>query len=76
MMKIWILWLVVVLTCTFAHAQNHDVINKENKEKTKKTAQKQASETQQQHQPHIWPKPFQPSKEIGADSQISFPTDI
>lgn len=26
--------------------------------------------------PTIWPRPFQPSQEIGADSQISFPTDI
>ena len=24
----------------------------------------------------VWPKPFEPSEEIGADSQISFPTDI
>ena len=24
----------------------------------------------------VWPKPFKPSEEIGADSQISFPTDI
>ena len=23
-----------------------------------------------------WPRPFKPSEEIGADSQISFPTDI
>ena len=23
-----------------------------------------------------WPKPFKPSENIGADSQISFPTDI
>jgi hypothetical protein len=23
-----------------------------------------------------WPRPFTPSQEIGADSQISFPTDI
>lgn len=26
--------------------------------------------------PAIWPKSFKPSEEIGADSQISFPTDI
>lgn len=26
--------------------------------------------------PVPWPKPFKPSEEIGADSQISFPTDI
>jgi hypothetical protein len=23
-----------------------------------------------------WPLPFQPSEQVGADSQISFPTDI
>ncbi|MEJ2056394.1 MAG: hypothetical protein P8X39_00980 [Desulfofustis sp.] len=41
-------------------------------------------ESQQQHSsgedtgppPVAWPKPFKPSQEIGADSQISFPTDI
>ncbi len=27
-------------------------------------------------EPAVWPKPFEPSEEIGADSQISFPTDI
>lgn len=26
--------------------------------------------------PAVWPKPFTPSEEIGADSQISLPTDI
>ncbi len=26
--------------------------------------------------PVPWPKPFKPSEKIGADSQISFPTDI
>lgn len=29
----------------------------------------------QQGQP-TWPVPFKPTQEIGADSQISFPTDI
>lgn len=24
----------------------------------------------------VWPPPFNPSEEIGADSQVSFPTDI
>ena len=24
----------------------------------------------------VWPPPFKPSEEIGADSQVSFPTDI
>jgi hypothetical protein len=26
--------------------------------------------------PPGWPRPFQPSEQVGADSQISFPTDI
>ena len=33
-------------------------------------------QSQDQPAPTIWPRPFQPSQEIGADSQISFPTDI
>lgn len=26
--------------------------------------------------PAAWPRPFEPTEEIGADAQISFPTDI
>jgi hypothetical protein len=26
--------------------------------------------------PLTWPRPFQPTEQVGADSQISFPTDI
>lgn len=33
-------------------------------------------ETDSGRKPAAWPQPFQPSQEIGADSQISFPTDI
>ena len=33
-------------------------------------------QSQDQPAPTIWPRPFKPSQEIGADSQISFPTDI
>ena len=38
-----------------------------------------AQETVQEGIPReeiVWPKPFKPSEEIGADSQVSFPTDI
>lgn len=30
----------------------------------------------QQVKPAVWPQPFQPSEEVGADSEVSFPTDI
>ncbi len=30
----------------------------------------------QQTKPMVWPQPFQPSEEVGADSEVSFPTDI
>ena len=31
---------------------------------------------QQQKGTVNWPAPFQPSEKVGADSQVSFPTDI
>lgn len=39
-------------------------------------SQKETPKKQDQSETTIWPKSFQPSQEIGADSQISFPTDI
>ena len=30
----------------------------------------------QRSKPTVWPQPFKPSEEVGADSQVSFPTDI
>ena len=40
------------------------------------TSTKEAVKEGAQQPPAIWPKPFKPSEEIRADSQISFPTDI
>jgi len=37
---------------------------------------KEPATEQQQKGSASWPQPFHPSKEVGADSQVSFPTDI
>lgn len=33
-------------------------------------------EEQSRQNPSPWPQPFTPSQEVGADSQVAFPTDI
>ncbi len=38
--------------------------------------EKEQATAPQQAKPTVWPQPFQPSEEVGADSQVSFPTDI
>jgi hypothetical protein len=45
-------------------------------EKTQPDTSKQDVQPAAQTLPPVWPVPFQPSQEIGADSHISFPTDI
>ena len=37
---------------------------------------KERAPAPQQAKPTVWPQPFQPSEEVGADSEVSFPTDI
>ncbi|MBW2682199.1 MAG: hypothetical protein JRC69_01370 [Deltaproteobacteria bacterium] len=37
---------------------------------------KEQATAPQQAKPTVWPQPFQPSVEVGADSEVSFPTDI
>ncbi len=37
---------------------------------------KEQATASQQTKPVVWPQPFQPSEEVGADSEVSFPTDI
>lgn len=37
---------------------------------------REAAQQQSPAETVAWPPPFKPSEEIGADSQISFPTDI
>ena len=37
---------------------------------------KKAEQGSQKPEEHQWPLPFVPSEEVGADSVISFPTDI
>jgi len=66
--------LIFLVLSPFVWAQNQ---TKPGESKTADSAsQKQTQENQDQSRPTIWPKSFQPSEEIGADSQISFPTDI
>ena len=45
-------------------------------DKVQPPAQGQVESAESEMPPAVWPSPFQPSEEIGADSHISFPTDI
>jgi len=66
--------LIFLFLSPFLWAQDQ---TNENEPKTSDSAsQKETQKNQDQGEPAIWPKSFQPSQEIGADSQISFPTDI
>ena len=47
--------------------------NQDGKEQEKSHLQQEKTTGQEQLR---WPIPFNPSQEIGADSQVSFPTDI
>jgi len=45
-------------------------------EQDRSAPQKEAAAEETVPVPAVWPKPFTPSEEIGADAQISLPTDI
>ncbi|MBW2658318.1 MAG: hypothetical protein JRC87_01770 [Deltaproteobacteria bacterium] len=45
-------------------------------EKRSGVEKKEPASGKQQKGTLNWPAPFQPSEEVGADSEVSFPTDI
>lgn len=72
---------VILICCVFLlstplKAQNIEEDSKNMPRIKVDKKQEQHPESQPKKNPPSWPIPFQPSKEIGADSQVSFPTDI
>lgn len=43
---------------------------------TEKSKPAEKQDDQHQQKPVTWPPPFTPSQNVGADSQVAFPTDI
>ncbi len=68
-----ILMLLAVIPVSFGRDQRDGGENVNGPAVQEKKEQATAS---QQAKPAVWPQPFQPSEEVGADSEVSFPTDI
>lgn len=58
--------LLLLVTVSFSLAQDQGQAGSQEEEQSEP----------EQTLPTVWPPPFHPSQEVGADSQISFPTDI
>jgi len=67
--------LILILLCFPLLVKAQDT--KDNTVSAEDKQPQQASPVEESVPPSVpWPKPFKPSEKIGADSQISFPTDI
>jgi hypothetical protein len=69
---------IIILLFSLLHtAAAEDTIPGQNSagdaEKSRPT---EGQEEQSRQPPSPWPQPFTPSQEVGADSQVAFPTDI
>ncbi len=65
---------ILLLSVQTAAAQ--DSQNSADPQQDRSAPQKESVSRETEPAPAVWPKPFTPSEEIGADSQISLPTDI
>lgn len=68
-----ILMLLAVIPVSFGRDQKD---GGENVNGSVVAGKNEQSTESQQTKPAVWPQPFQPSEEVGADSEVSFPTDI
>ena len=78
MKKVLPLFILVsfILLLSMQTATAQDSKNSADPQQDRSAPQKQAVSRKTEPAPAVWPKPFTPSEEIGADSQISLPTDI
>lgn len=68
--------LIIILLCVGQPAWANDTSEPTEKEAGKPVTQTEPKREEKVSEPVVWPVPFSPSQEIGADSMISFPTDI
>lgn len=68
--------LIIILLCVCHPAWADDTSGSTEKEAGKPVTQTEPEREEKVSEPVVWPVPFSPSQEIGADSMISFPTDI
>lgn len=57
-------------------AAAEDTIPQKSTEPSDKSQPLETQDEQSQQKPITWPSPFTPSQNVGADSQVAFPTDI
>ena len=69
--------IVLVLSSGAARAQEDSTPTAQTPASSETPAETTAEESSESSaEDVVWPPPFNPSEEIGADAQISFPTDI
>lgn len=73
-MKKMLLTLIFLLFCGSVSAQDSPPPDKQKQEDP--PPKEKTGDTTTEPSAEIWPETFNPSEKIGADSQISFPTDI
>lgn len=67
---------IIILILLFAGLQGAAAEDTIPQKSTKPDDKSQPAEKQDQQKPITWPSPFTPSQNVGADSQVAFPTDI
>lgn len=68
--------ILIILLCLGQTSLAQDNPDSTEPETNRPVPVKESTSGEKEPAPVIWPQPFKPSEEIGADSQISFPTDI
>ena len=72
---VMVLILMLLATIPASFARDQETIENHTKSLSGSEKREQSAK-QQRSKPTVWPQPFKPSEEVGADSQVSFPTDI
>lgn len=70
---------MIILILLFSWLQGaaaEDTIPQKSTESNDKSLPLETQDEQPQQKPITWPSPFTPSQNVGADSQVAFPTDI
>ncbi len=70
---------MIILILLFSGLQGaaaEDTIPQKSTEPNDKSQPAEKQDQKLQQKPITWPSPFTPSQNVGADSQVAFPTDI
>jgi len=70
------MFILILLFSALNGAALGETIPQKSTEDTGKSRPAEKQDDQLQQKPVTWPPPFTPSQNVGADSQVAFPTDI